>query len=98
MIWIRGKVQDSFNTLLFGIKVSGWGWLAQDISSGKLEIITSKDQDIVPKGKKAWLGVDLWEHAYYLLYFIDKGSYAEGIWKIVNWEKVERFLGSGEEV
>jgi len=40
----------------------------------------------------------MWEHAYYLQYFNDKKSYVEGIWKIVNWEVVERRFKGGDEV
>jgi Fe-Mn family superoxide dismutase len=83
---------------LLGLKGSGWGWLVQDIECGNLEITTSKDQDIVPAGKKPLLGIDMWEHAYYLQYLNDKGSYAKGIWKVVNWEKVEERFGGSEEV
>ncbi|KAF4627143.1 hypothetical protein G7Y89_g11012 [Cudoniella acicularis] len=91
------KFQEKFNTVLLGLKGSGWGWLVQDTESGILDIITSKDQDIVPAGKKPLLGIDMWEHAYYLQYLNDKASYAKGIWKVVNWAKVEeRFEGSFE--
>ncbi len=93
------KFQDKFNAVLLGLKGSGWGWLVQDTESGILDIITSKDQDIVPAGKKPLLGVDFWEHAYYLQYLNDKASYAKGIWKVVNWKKVEeRFEGGVESV
>lgn len=85
--------------MLLGLKGSGWGWLVQDVETGGLEIITSKDQDIVPAGKKPLLGIDMWEHAYYLQYLNDKGSYAKGIWKVVNWKKLEeRFEGSFDAV
>jgi Fe-Mn family superoxide dismutase len=93
------KFQEKFNATLLGLKGSGWGWLVQDADSNGLEIITSKDQDPVPAVKKPLLGVDMWEHAYYLQYLNDKGSYAKGIWKVINWEKVEeRFESSAEEV
>lgn len=93
------QFQAAFNAVLLGIKGSGWGWLVQDGTSGELDIVTSKDQDIVPAGKKPLLGVDMWEHAYYLQYLNDKKSYVEGIWKIVNWDVVEkRFKGGNEAV
>jgi superoxide dismutase, Fe-Mn family len=44
------KFQEAFNKVLLGIKGSGWGWLVQDLESGSLEIVTSKDQDSVPAG------------------------------------------------
>ena len=93
------KFQEKFDAVLLGLKGSGWGWLVQDAESGNLEIITIKDQDIVPAGKKPLLGIDMWEHAYYLQYLNDKGSYAKGIWKVVNWKKSEeRFEGNAETV
>lgn len=97
-----GSVQnfrDKFNATLLGLKGSGWGWLVQDTESGILEIVTTRDQDIVPAGKKPLLGIDMWEHAYYLQYLNDKAGYAKGIWKVINWMKVEeRFEGSFEKV
>ncbi|KAI9050145.1 hypothetical protein LZ554_006286 [Drepanopeziza brunnea f. sp. 'monogermtubi'] len=93
------KFQEKFNATLLGLKGSGWGWLVQDVESGILEITTSKDQDIVPAGKKPLLGVDMWEHAYYLQYLNDKASYAKGIWQVVNWKKIEeRFEGNFDAV
>ncbi|KAI0998381.1 hypothetical protein K3495_g9816 [Podosphaera aphanis] len=93
------RFQESFNAVLLGIKGSGWGWLVQDLESGALEIITTKDQEIVPTGKKPLLGVDFWEHAYYLQYLNNKGAYAAQIWSVINWAQVEaRFVGSVESV
>ncbi|KAG0652434.1 Superoxide dismutase [Hyphodiscus hymeniophilus] len=91
------EFQDKFNATLLGLKGSGWGWLVQDLNSDILEITTSKDQDIVPAGKKPLMGIDMWEHAYYLRYLNDKGSYTKGIWKVINWKKVEERFGSGIE-
>lgn len=91
--------QEKFTVLLLGLKGSGWGWLVQDTETGALELVTSKDQDIVPAGKKPILGVDFWEHAYYLQYLNDKAAYAKGIWKIVNWKVLEeRYEGAFEGV
>jgi Fe-Mn family superoxide dismutase len=88
------KFQEKFNGVLLALQGSGWGWLVQDTESGNLDIVTSKDQDIVPAGKKPLLGVDMWEHAYYLQYMNDKGTYTKKIWNVINWEKIEaRFKG-----
>ncbi|PMD48968.1 hypothetical protein L207DRAFT_550731 [Hyaloscypha variabilis F] len=76
--------KDAFTTVLLGIKGSGWGWL----------LTTSKDQDIVPAGKKPLLGIDMWEHAYYLQYLNDKKEYVNGIWNIINWSVVEKRFGA----
>lgn len=92
------KFQEKFNAVLLGLKGSGWGWLVQDAESGSLDIITSKDQDIVPAGKKPLLGIDMWEHAYYLQYLNDKGSYAKKIWTVINWKKAEERFESGVDV
>ncbi|CAD6499347.1 BgTH12-03467 [Blumeria graminis f. sp. triticale] len=93
------RFQESFTTVLLGLKGSGWGWLVQDIESGTLEIITTKDQEIVPGNKKPLLGIDFWEHAYYLQYLNNKAAYAKEIWKVVNWAKIEeRYMGSPENV
>lgn len=91
--------KEKFVELLLGIRGSGWGWLVYSGDSGDLEIITSKDQDIVPKGYKPLLGIDMWEHAYYLQYLNNKAGYVSSVWEIVNWEVVEgRFLHRLEEV
>ncbi len=72
-------------TKLFG---SGYTWLV--LSSGKLEIINTKDQDSpLTIGKKPLLVIDVWEHAYYLKYQNKRADYIEAWWNIVNWKKVE---------
>ncbi|TVY73240.1 Superoxide dismutase [Mn] [Lachnellula suecica] len=91
------KFQEKFTATLLGLKGSGWGWLVQDTETGNLELTTSKDQDIVPAGKKPILGIDMWEHAYYLQYLNDKASYAKNIWKVVNWKVLEERYESGFE-
>ncbi|TVY47680.1 Superoxide dismutase [Mn], mitochondrial, partial [Lachnellula occidentalis] len=91
------KFQEKFTAVLLGLKGSGWGWLVQDTETGNLELTTSRDQDIVPAGKKPILGVDFWEHAYYLQYLNDKASYAKSIWNITNWKVLEARYESGFE-
>ena len=79
-----------FEKLLLSIQGSGWGWLVVDTDTEALEIVQSKDQDTVAAGKKPLLGVDMWEHAYYLQYLNGKAAYVKAIWEVVNWEVVEK--------
>jgi len=70
---------------------SGWAWLI--VRDGKLEVTSTPNQDNplmdVAEVKGApILGVDVWEHAYYLKYQNKRGDYLAAFWKVVNWEKV----------
>ena len=70
---------------------SGWAWLVHDGSG--LAIIGSANQDSpISDGKAPLLGVDVWEHAYYLKYQNRRPDYIDAWWNVVNWQKVaERF-------
>lgn len=97
---------DSFKTAFaeaatkrFG---SGWAWLV--VSGGKLRITSTPNQDnpvmkgLVPEGESGTplLGLDVWEHAYYLHYQNRRADYISAWWNIVNWEVVsKRFAGQG---
>lgn len=87
-----------FNATLLGIQGSGWGWLVADGpgGKGKLDIVTTKDQDPVT-GAVPLFGVDMWEHAYYLQYLNNKAGYVEGIWKVINWKTAEERYKNGVE-
>lgn len=75
---------------LFG---SGWVWLVFDEKSEDLEIIQRHNQDHPLCGKKVLMGLDVWEHAYYLNYQNRRPDYISAFWEVVDWEKVEnRFL------
>lgn len=68
---------------------SGWAWLT--VSSGKLEISSTPNQDTpVSEGKTVLLGLDVWEHAYYLKYQNKRPDYIEAFWNVVNWKEVEK--------
>jgi superoxide dismutase, Fe-Mn family len=70
---------------------SGWAWLLD--AGGKLEITSTPNQDNpLMDGKKAILGVDVWEHAYYLKYQNRRGDYLTAWWNVVNWAEVNRTL------
>lgn len=67
---------------------SGWNWLVVD-TKGELQIVSTPNQDSpVTLGFKPVLGLDVWEHAYYLKYQNRRPEYIENWWNIVNWEKV----------
>lgn len=71
---------------------SGWAWLVEN--NGKLEVVGTPNQDNpITDGKKPLLGVDVWEHAYYLQYQNRRPDYLKAFWQIVNWEKVAERLG-----
>ena len=91
--------KEKFSAKLLGIRGSGWGWLVYSLESGALDLVTSKDQEPVSEGFKPLLGIDMWEHAYYLQYLNNKGAYVSKIWEVVNWEVVEgRFLRSLDDI
>ncbi len=69
---------------------SGWAWLIRD-SSGKLDIISTANQDSpVMEGKYPVMGVDVWEHAYYLKYQNRRPDYLAAWWNVVNWSAIEK--------
>lgn len=66
---------------------SGWAWLAVD--KGRLEVLATPNQDSpLSSGKTPILGLDVWEHAYYLNYQNRRADYIKAFWKIVNWDQV----------
>ncbi len=71
---------------------SGWAWLV--MNNGKLEIVSTANQDCpISDGKKPILDIDVWEHAYYLKYQNKRAEYVENFFKIINWEEVEKNMG-----
>ena len=71
---------------------SGWGWLAQD-NGGKLVTLSTPNQDTpLSSGLNPILGIDVWEHAYYLNYQNRRPDYINAFWEIINWEVVESKL------
>ncbi|KAM7221193.1 superoxide dismutase [Mn], mitochondrial [Rhypophila decipiens] len=80
--------RKQMNTALAGIQGSGWAWLAKDKQSGTLGIITRANQDPVSGPYAPLMGIDAWEHAYYLQYENRKAEYFDAIWNVINWKTV----------
>ena len=83
------KMKESIVLNGMGQFGSGWSWLV--VSGGKLKAYATANQDSpLMNGDVPILGVDVWEHAYYLKYQNKRDEYLKNWWSIVNWETVER--------
>ncbi|KAE8549295.1 hypothetical protein EYB25_007815 [Talaromyces marneffei] len=89
-----GEFQNKFNTALAGIQGSGWAWLVKDKETGDISIKTYANQDPVVGQYTPLLGVDAWEHAYYLQYQNRKAEYFKAIWEVLNWKAAEKRFGA----
>jgi superoxide dismutase, Fe-Mn family len=82
--------KEKFNTMTVAIQGSGWGWLGYSKGQKRLEIAACSNQDplsthsLVPV-----MGVDVWEHAYYLQYKNVRADYVKKIWDILHWKHIE---------
>lgn len=87
------KFIETFSQKAVGVQGSGWAWLGFNKALNRLEIQTCDNQDpLVIKGFTPLLGIDVWEHAYYLQYKNVRADYVKAMWKIVNWKNVaERY-------
>ncbi|KAH9934452.1 manganese superoxide dismutase [Epithele typhae] len=78
-----------FNTTTASIQGSGWGWLGYNPATKVIEITTTANQDPLLTHVPI-IGVDVWEHAFYLQYLNVKVDYLNAIWKVINFDEAEK--------
>ena len=89
------KFKEEFKKAAVGRFGSGWAWLID--KGGKLTIESSANQDSpLMQGKTPVLGVDVWEHAYYLRYQNRRADYLDAWWKVVNWDAIGKRFADGQ--
>jgi Fe-Mn family superoxide dismutase len=83
--------KEKFTAAAIGVFGSGWAWLVSN--GGKLELVSRPNQDSpLMDGLTPILGLDVWEHAYYLNYQNRRPDYVNAWWNVVNWDEVGRRL------
>lgn len=89
------QFKEKFAAAAAGRFGSGWAWLV--VNDGKLEITSTPNQDSpLSEGKTPVLGLDVWEHAYYLNYQNRRPDYISAFWNVVNWEEVARLYSEAK--
>ena len=89
------EMKAAFKTAATGRFGSGWAWLV--VNNGKLEITSTPNQDSpLMDGQTPVLGLDVWEHAYYLKYKNVRPDYIEAFWNVVNWDKVNELFAAAK--
>lgn len=84
------KLIGNVNAKLAGIQGSGWAWIVKNKDTGSLDVITKPNQDIVDGSYIPIVGIDAWEHAYYLQYKNVKADYFKAIWNVINWQEAAK--------
>lgn len=82
--------KEKFNAITIAIQGSGWSWLGYNKGQKRLDIATCANQDpLSTQGLVPVMGIDVWEHAYYLQYKNVRADYVKAIWQIFNWKHIE---------
>ena len=89
------KMKEEFKTAATGRFGSGWAWLV--LNNGKLKITSTANQDSpLTDGKTPIIGLDVWEHAYYLKYKNVRPDYIAAFWDVVNWDQANENLANAK--
>ncbi|MEG1504698.1 MAG: superoxide dismutase [Enterococcus sp.] len=89
------KMKEEFKTAATGRFGSGWAWLV--LNDGKLEITSTANQDSpLTEGKTPIIGLDVWEHAYYLKYKNVRPDYIAAFWDVINWDQANKNLADAK--
>ncbi|EAC2227555.1 superoxide dismutase [Listeria monocytogenes] len=83
------EFKEKFNAAAAARFGSGWAWLV--VNDGKLEIVSTANQDSpLSDGKTPVLGLDVWEHAYYLKFQNRRPEYIDTFWNVINWDEANK--------
>lgn len=86
------KFQEAFANAAIGVFGSGWIWLIKE-RDGTLSIMTTPNQDSpISQGKNPVLGLDVWEHGYYLKHQNRRAEYVKSWWNVVDWRTIEKYF------
>jgi Fe-Mn family superoxide dismutase len=89
------SMKEQLDKAAMGRFGSGWAWLGKN-ASGKLSVISMPNQDApLMEGFQPVIGVDVWEHAYYLKYQNRRAEYLSSWWNLINWEEADRRYQQG---
>ncbi|KZT02799.1 manganese superoxide dismutase [Laetiporus sulphureus 93-53] len=81
-------LKQKLNAATAAIQGSGWGWLGYNPDTKKLEVVTTANQDPLLSHIPI-IGIDIWEHAFYLQYYNVKADYLKAIWNVINFKEAE---------
>lgn len=88
--------KDAFGNAATGRFGSGWAWLVVD-GNGDIEVINTLNQNSpYMEGYTPILGLDVWEHAYYLNYQNERGAYVDAFWNVVDWDQVNKYYNDAK--
>jgi len=90
------KFVEEFNAAAANRFGSGWAWLTVDGSKLKVESTPNQDTPL-SEGRTPVLGLDVWEHAYYLKYQNKRPDYVKAFWNVVNWDEVSRRFAAAKK-